>query len=112
MKDTKKQSNGGGEVAKQRPPAFARDYSFAYLHALAAVTLGSLFASAEGLTRGTLSAGIAKHVSKFRGRRALNLTCSSPYCILIEEELRRTLPCARFVETFECQLLSHDLSQR
>lgn len=49
-------------TANARAPGFMADFSLAYLHALVAVNLGGLFASAEGLTRGTLAAGIAKHV--------------------------------------------------
>lgn len=43
---------------------FPGNPSISYLHALVAVTLGSFMSSAEGLTRGTLSAGINKHVRK------------------------------------------------
>ena len=44
------------------------DSSSAYLHSLVAVVVGSFVCSAEGLTRGTLSAGIAKHVRGSGGR--------------------------------------------
>lgn len=64
------------------------EFTFAYLHALVAVNLGGFFASAEGLTRGTLAAGIAKHVRWGRhggmlrmiSHAAVTLPLISPRC--------------------------------